>query len=85
MLDEMTNNGFIESAEEAQNGVRLWVIFLEKSGDIRICINLFVLNKNVEIEYFPMASFDYTLNQFNTAKLFNIFDEMLVFGKHVSI
>lgn len=71
--------------KKPQNGVRLWVIFPEKSGDIRICINLFVLNENVEIEYFPMASFDYTLNQFSTAKLFSIFDEMLVFGKHVSI
>lgn len=46
----------------------------KKSCDAKICVDILVLNENIEIEYFPMASIDYTLSQFNNAKVLSIID-----------
>lgn len=81
----MANNGIIEPADEATEwcDASMVLFFKKKSGDIRICIGLFVLNVNTEIEYFSMGSFNYTLSQFRTVKLLSIPDEMLFFDKYV--
>ncbi|GBM38334.1 Transposon Ty3-I Gag-Pol polyprotein [Araneus ventricosus] len=50
------------------------VIVPKKQGDIRICVDLSELNKNIQRETYPMASVDYTLTEFKKAKIFSIID-----------
>ena len=78
----MTKNEIIEPVNEATEQCAPMVIVLKKSGDIRICVDLLVLNENAERECFPMASVDYTLSQFSNAKVFSIINmQMQVCGK----
>ena len=66
-LDEMTKKKIIELADEATDWCAPIVIEPKKSGDVRICVDLSVLNENIEREYFSMTSVDYTLSQFSNA------------------
>lgn len=74
LLEQMTKDGIIEAVDEPTEWCAPMVIVPKKSGDIRICVDLSVLNDNIEREYFPMASVDYTLSQFSNAKVFSVID-----------
>ncbi|GBN10193.1 Transposon Ty3-I Gag-Pol polyprotein [Araneus ventricosus] len=50
------------------------VIVPRNQGDIRICVDLSEMNKNIQRESYPMTSVDYTLTEFNSAKIFSVID-----------
>ncbi|GBN11189.1 hypothetical protein AVEN_184739-1 [Araneus ventricosus] len=73
-LDEMITKEIIEPVDEASEWCAPMVIVSKKQGDIRICVDLSELNKNIQRETYPMASVDYTITEYNNAKIFSIID-----------
>ncbi|GBN03707.1 hypothetical protein AVEN_258837-1 [Araneus ventricosus] len=73
-LDEMITQEIIEPVDEASELCAPMVIVTKNQGDIRICVDLSELNKTIQREAYPMASVDYTITEFNNAKIFSIID-----------
>ncbi|GBM86638.1 Transposon Ty3-G Gag-Pol polyprotein [Araneus ventricosus] len=73
-LDEMITQEIIEPVDEASEWYAPMVIVPKKQGDIRICVDISELNKSIQRETYPMASVDYTLREFNNAKILSIID-----------
>ena len=73
-LEDMVAAGVIEPVDEPTEWCAPMVYVGKPDGDIRICVDLTRLNKNVERELHPMPVVEHTLGQLTGAKVFSKLD-----------
>nr|XP_040563677.1 uncharacterized protein LOC121113879 [Lepeophtheirus salmonis] len=55
-IDSLEENGVIEKAMEATDGVHPIIVIKKKNGGVRLCVDLRKLNEFVKRPYYPMKT-----------------------------
>ena len=73
-IDRMLEIGVVSPVHEPTEWCAPMVVVPKPSGDVRICVDLTMLNENILREVHPLPSAEYTLSKFGGSKIFSKMD-----------